>query len=235
MAKIKNIRVSISDKNKKLREIFKISVTINKSDFILVKRNGDIKITFHKEGKKFLRLLKHKRNLTLYEHKHYDIQNLNPIFAFLPKKIETYAILDEEKNNGIADVKILNESKTEDIIIKVYWVNYVDAGIYIQNEDKNISNFLISGHKNDGTPYINESPICLLDFGQQKLYFDFYGINRKGFNNKYEKIFLFEPGLKLNINKYLTSIKPPHHENKIKENGYEIYKNKNDNTYIITF
>lgn len=228
MAKIKNIRILIANKTyPELHEIFKITLSLNDDNFYLTKNNGAIKISFHKTGVKYLRL-KDKFYGILYKDQHYNLQNLNPVLLYIPKELDKYPLFEGQKK-GTADIKILNESNNTDIAVKIYRVNYKNGGVYIKENDKNISSFKLEAHDFNNHLITEDRDICLFDFGQQKLYFDFCHINRKNIENIYEHIILFKPSTELDITNYITSLKLPAHK------GIGVSQNKNDETYYISF
>jgi len=234
MANIKNIRFFLSNKlYLELHEIFKISLSAKGDNFYLIKRNGELKISFHENGVKYLRInkgIKGEFECVLYKDQHYDAENLNPVFVYLPKELNTYPEF-QKGEKWTSDIKISNEASNPDIAIKVYRVNYVNNGVYIDKKDKNISSIICEGYDLNDQYFKEENKISLLDFGQQKLYFHVCHVDRKNIDKTHDIILLFKPGTTLDLNSYIPSLKLPYNKNM----DCQISQNKNDGTYFVSF
>ncbi|MDF1496896.1 MAG: hypothetical protein P1P90_02450 [Patescibacteria group bacterium] len=230
---INKIRLLTHVDGDKYREILKFELAINKSDFYLRRREKYLKLTFHEEGKKVLKIGKYRWDL--FEDQHYNLENLNPIFAYLPTHIPQYPIINDFQKSRHADLVIPNKLRDTDFVIKAFWVNGEDGKIIIPREDKNLKSYIMKGHKYDGTEVSEEIPVSPLKFGYQRLYFDFQDLNRINVDRDFEYLVIFKPSIPLSITEHTQNYKYPVKPETVKKYGCQISQNRKDGSYFIVY
>ena len=199
--RIKYIRFLIPTNEKgKAFEVLKLSLTPNKEDVLFFGKKKKIKVSFHRDGKKYLRLEGKNNNYsnTLYENEHYSSDGINPIFSYFPTEINSYKTRELAPENRTATITL--KPSTSDFVINVFWVNANDKEQFIVPK----SSFNIKAKcetyftdKESETTELNKP--TAIEFGYQTLYFDMINVVRSTEDRKHEVLRIYKPGTKSHL------------------------------------
>jgi len=229
---INKIRFLIVDRNNHFRELLVIDLSMSKEDFYIRNIEKHIKFSFHKSGKKVIRV--GKGRWTLFLNEHYSCDYLNPIFSYIPHELTRYPITEKDKNRCFS--LVIDATKKSDFLITLFWVNEKNGLIKIMKEDQSIKNITFNGYKYDGTTTKVKMDILppLFIFKNQRFYFDAKEINKKGFVNKYEHFIFYKPGIDTNVSEHIKKFKYPMNTTNLKTHGCSLHQNKKDGSYFLT-
>lgn len=233
---IKTIRILAQVQgHKEVYEIFKLSLSPNKEDFIFIGKGKAIKVSFHKDGKKYLRISHNNstRRATLYKDKHYNAANINPIFSYFPKKLNCYPTreLKIEKRT----MTMLIEPYGEDFVFNVFWVNTDKNGRFeVPKYSYNSKSTVTEESIDDPSKTTSfDNPKCI-NLGFQQLYFDMVEIKKNTAGSNYEAMRIYNPGIKTPIQVYAARMIPMN-ISEIEEMGCSMAGRPEDDFYTLVY
>lgn len=216
-------------------EILKLSLASNTEDFYLHLKKNEIKVSFHKDGKKYLRFQNgdDKYGETLYEKENYILDGINPIFSYFPSEIGNYKTRTTSVESRT--MKVSFEAGTADFGVNVFWVNADGQDEFLLSSNSCNTKAKFEKHLTDGTSERGAFDIpTAIEFGQQTLFFDIFEIKRSSAERKYEMLRIYKPGTKNHILAH-TNYVVNADINSLKQQGCSIVKNQNNGYYTLVY
>ena len=234
--RIKAIRFLVPTKDdENVSEILKLSLSPNKEDFYLFRNKIELKLSFHKDGTKYLRFQsgKNKYESTLYKNEHYDLNGINPIFSYFPSEISSYKTKPSSIKSRTAN--IILKPLNSDFGINVYWVNANIEGQFLLPSNICNTNLKCETYLTDGPPErdVFDRPPAI-EFGHQTLFFDMFNIKRNSINRKYEALRIYKPGTENHILAHANHILNAD-TTSLNEQDCSIVRNQNYGYYTLVY
>lgn len=234
--RIKCIRFLVqTNEQGKALEVLKLSLSSNKEDILFFGKKKKIKVSFHRDGKKYLRLegKSHNYSNTLYENEHYSSDGINPIFSYIPSEINNYKTIPLIPENRTATIALQRSST--DFVINLFWVNANNQEQFLIPKNSFNTKFKCETHFIDEpSETISFNKPTAIEFGYQTLYFDIVNVKRSSEDRKHEILRIYKPGIK----NHLTA--NSNHEFRLdrsvfEKQGFLVTGTQNDEYYTLVY
>ena len=232
------IRLLVPTKDgKNVSEILKLSLSPNKEDFYLFRKKNELKVSFHKEGTKYLRFQSDdkKYEATLFKNEHYSLNGINPIFSYFPSETSSNKITPSSSSVKSRTANVILSPRSSDYGINVYWVNAFRKDQFLLPSNACNITMKCKAYLTDGSSKsdVFNKPTAI-EFGHQTLYFDMFDIKKSPVSRKYEILRIYKPGTENHIlantnhivNADITSLD---------EQGCSIVRNHSNGYYTLVY